>query len=87
MPVVPTVSRPRKKRYPEAELLARLKKYEAALKSYGADIEAIQHDQADSADRFHTNLPSDSESSMSPSTLGPSERGLPSDSVRGQASI
>ena len=32
---------PRKKRFPEAELLARLRAYEAALKSYGADINLI----------------------------------------------
>ncbi|UZJ52141.1 hypothetical protein CBS101457_001461 [Exobasidium rhododendri] len=32
----------RKKRFPEAELLSRIKKYEEVLRSYGADIEAIQ---------------------------------------------
>lgn len=36
------VTRPRKKRFPEAELLARLKRYEDALKSYGADLESIK---------------------------------------------
>ncbi|TVY62246.1 Aurofusarin cluster transcription factor aurR2 [Lachnellula suecica] len=34
----------RKKRFPEAELLARLKKYEAHLKAYGADIDAINRE-------------------------------------------
>jgi hypothetical protein len=33
--------RRRKKRFPEAELLARLRRYEELLKSYGADIDAI----------------------------------------------
>lgn len=32
---------PRKKRFPEAELLDRLRLYEAALRSYGADIDTI----------------------------------------------
>ena len=31
----------RKKRFPEAELLARLRKYEEHLRRYGADIDAI----------------------------------------------
>ncbi|KAE8441227.1 hypothetical protein EG329_005591 [Mollisiaceae sp. DMI_Dod_QoI] len=31
----------RKRRFPEAELLARIRRYEEALKSYGADIDAI----------------------------------------------
>lgn len=43
IPAAPAVPRPRKKRFPEAELLARLKRYETALKSYGADIEAINN--------------------------------------------
>ncbi|TAQ90796.1 hypothetical protein B7494_g869 [Chlorociboria aeruginascens] len=33
--------RTRKKRFPEAELLSRLKKYERHLRAYGADIDAI----------------------------------------------
>jgi hypothetical protein len=44
VPCIPVASgrkRPRKKRFPEAELLARLKRYEDALKSYGADLESI----------------------------------------------
>ncbi|TVY42711.1 Aurofusarin cluster transcription factor [Lachnellula occidentalis] len=36
--------RRRKKRFPEAELLARLKKYEEHLKAYGADIDAINRE-------------------------------------------
>jgi len=39
---IATTNRPRKRRFPEAELLARIRKYEAALLSYGADLEAIQ---------------------------------------------
>jgi hypothetical protein len=41
--VSPTTLPPRrrKKRFPEAELLARLRKYEDHLRSYGADIDAI----------------------------------------------
>lgn len=31
----------RKRRFPEAELLARIRRYEDALKGYGADIDAI----------------------------------------------
>ncbi|KAH8647070.1 fungal-specific transcription factor domain-containing protein [Tricladium varicosporioides] len=34
----------RKKRFPEAELLARLRRYEYHLKNYGADIEAINQE-------------------------------------------
>ena len=36
--------RRRKKRFPEAELLARLRKYEEHLRSYGADIDAINQE-------------------------------------------
>ncbi|TVY18754.1 Transcription factor vrtR1 [Lachnellula arida] len=36
--------RRRKKRFPEAELLARLRKYEEHLKAYGADIDAINRE-------------------------------------------
>lgn len=36
----------RKKRFPEAELLARLRKYEAHLRNYGADVEAINREEA-----------------------------------------
>ena len=48
VPCVPTTlaaPRPRKRRFPEAELLARLRRYEAALKSYGADIESIKNSE------------------------------------------
>lgn len=34
----------RKKRFPEAELLARLRKYEEHLRRYGADIDAINQE-------------------------------------------
>jgi hypothetical protein len=37
--------RKRKRRFPEAELLARLRKYEYHLKSYGADIDAINREE------------------------------------------
>lgn len=36
--------RKRKRRFPEAELLARLRRYEHHLKSYGADIDAINRE-------------------------------------------
>jgi hypothetical protein len=36
--------RKRKKRFPEAELLARLRRYERHLRSYGADIDAINRE-------------------------------------------
>ncbi|KAF4631631.1 hypothetical protein G7Y89_g6497 [Cudoniella acicularis] len=36
----------RKKRFPEAELLARLRRYEEHLKRYGADIDAINREDA-----------------------------------------
>lgn len=36
--------RKRKRRFPEAELLARLRRYERHLRSYGADIEAINRE-------------------------------------------
>ena len=44
--VSPTTLPPRrrKKRFPEAELLARLRKYEDHLRSYGADIDAINRE-------------------------------------------
>ncbi|KAJ9143455.1 Zn2/Cys6 DNA-binding protein [Pleurostoma richardsiae] len=41
LPASPPLARPRKKRFPEAELLSRLRKYEAALRTYGADLDAI----------------------------------------------
>ena len=41
VPMVLSIPRSRKKRFPEAELLARLRRYEAALKSHGANIEQI----------------------------------------------
>jgi len=37
--------RPRKRRFPEAELLARIRKYEHHLRSYGADIDAIDREK------------------------------------------
>lgn len=39
--------RKRKKRFPEAELLARLRRYERHLRSYGADIDAINREDLD----------------------------------------
>jgi hypothetical protein len=44
--VSPTTLPPkrRKKRFPEAELLARLRNYEDHLRSYGADIDAINRE-------------------------------------------
>lgn len=36
-----TLPRKRKRRFPEAELLARIRRYEHHLKLYGADIDAI----------------------------------------------
>jgi hypothetical protein len=36
----------RKKRFPEAELLARIKRYEAHLRGYGADLDAINREEA-----------------------------------------
>jgi Fungal Zn(2)-Cys(6) binuclear cluster domain len=36
----------RKKRFPEAELLARIRRYEAHLKNYGADLDAINREEA-----------------------------------------
>lgn len=36
--------RKRKRRFPEAELLARLRRYERHLRSYGADLEAINRE-------------------------------------------
>lgn len=41
VPAPTPVPKPRKKRFPEAELLARLRRYETALKEYGADIDSI----------------------------------------------
>lgn len=38
--------RQRKRRFPEAELLARLRKYEQHLRSYGADIDAINREES-----------------------------------------
>lgn len=37
--------RKRKRRFPEAELLARLRRYEHHLKIYGADIDAINREE------------------------------------------
>jgi hypothetical protein len=36
----------RKKRFPEAELLARIRRYEAHLRHYGADLDAINREEA-----------------------------------------
>lgn len=38
---VEVTSRPHKKRFPEAELMTKIKRYETALQSYGAELEAI----------------------------------------------
>lgn len=38
--------RPRKKRFAEAELLSRLRRYELALKDYGADINSLDREAA-----------------------------------------
>lgn len=40
-------ARRRKKRFPEAELLARIKRYEDQLRKYGADIDAINAETVD----------------------------------------
>jgi hypothetical protein len=50
-----TTERPRKRRFPEAELLDRIAKYESALLSYGADLEAISGDAASRS--RHQSLP------------------------------
>jgi hypothetical protein len=42
----PTLNRPRKKRFAEAELLARLRRYEDLLRNYGADIDELRHNDA-----------------------------------------
>ncbi len=47
VPLNRTTAGPRKKRFPEAELLARLRRYEAALKSYGADMDGINSASSD----------------------------------------
>ncbi len=46
--ISPTVlpAKKRKKRFPEAELLARLRRYENHLRAYGADIDAINNETA-----------------------------------------
>lgn len=41
VPVAPIMKKPRKRRFPEAELLTRLRRYEEALRRYNADIESI----------------------------------------------
>lgn len=41
----------RKRRFPEAELLAKIRRYEEALKGYGADIDAINGDGVSSQGR------------------------------------
>ncbi|RFU24475.1 hypothetical protein B7463_g11863, partial [Scytalidium lignicola] len=47
--------RRRKRRFPEAELLARLQRYERHLKSYGANIDAINRESTpESASLLHT---------------------------------
>lgn len=47
VPATLAAPRPRKRRFPEAELLARLRRYETALKSYGADIDSINNNSDD----------------------------------------
>lgn len=67
VPAASTVSKPRKRRFPEAELLARLRRYEAALKDYGADIDSINNGE---------HLPSSTRSSEhTSSNRGKSPRG------------
>jgi hypothetical protein len=39
--------RKRKRRFPEAELLARIRRYEQHLKAYGADLEAINNERSE----------------------------------------
>lgn len=48
--------RRRKKRFPEAELLARLRKYEDHLRSYGADIDAINREVPNAGPQSNTAL-------------------------------
>lgn len=48
--------RRRKKRFPEAELLARLRKYEDYLRSYGADIDAINREGPNAGPQSNTAL-------------------------------
>lgn len=43
MPVLQAGSGMKKRRFPEAELLARLRRYEAVLRSFGADVDVLRH--------------------------------------------
>ena len=49
VPVVQADSGMKKRRFPEAELLARLRRYEAALKSFGADVDALRYGNTSSS--------------------------------------
>ena len=62
---VETSDRPRKRRFPEAELLRRIKRYEAALLSYGADPESIYNGENVSPDPL-SNTTSSRRSAASP---------------------
>lgn len=53
-----TTNRPRKRRFPEAELLARIGKYEAALLSFGADLEVIRRGDVEGVTLSSTARPS-----------------------------
>ena len=48
VPATPAPPRPRKKRFAEAELLVRLRRYEVALRSAGVDPDAINNSTAES---------------------------------------
>lgn len=43
----------RKKRFPEAELITRLRRYEEHLKGYGADIDAINREEGPAVPKTH----------------------------------
>lgn len=47
VPATPAAPRPRKKRFAEAELLARLRRYEVALRSAGVDLDAVNNSDLD----------------------------------------
>ena len=63
--------RKRKRRFPEAELLARLRIYEHHLKGYGADIDAINQEGGCSVPASTTIKSSHSESSGPIHSLSP----------------
>ena len=65
--------RKRKRRFPEAELLARIRRYEHHLKAYGADLEAINNESGDksSIPRNATTKSNYSGSPLQPRSLSP----------------